>query len=128
MSLLRFIHAADLHLGSPMQKLSRYPGAPVEKMRGAPQRAVENLFQLALDHQVDALSHRGRPVRRTLARYARRIVVGRTDEAFGPSWDPIVCLRGNHDACRGYEVRLTGQRMSPSFPTNLLRSSWIVVW
>ncbi len=55
MSSLRFIHAADLHLGSPMQKLESYPGAPADQMRNATKDAVDNLVDLAIDHQVNAL-------------------------------------------------------------------------
>ncbi len=51
--MLRFIHAADIHLDSPMRNLERYPGAPVEAMRGATRRAFDNLVGLALVEQVD---------------------------------------------------------------------------
>jgi DNA repair protein SbcD/Mre11 len=55
MSDFRFIHAADWHLGSPLQKLESYPGAPAEKMRNATKDAVRNLVDLAIDHQVQAV-------------------------------------------------------------------------
>jgi DNA repair exonuclease SbcCD nuclease subunit len=51
--LFRFLHAADLHLDSPLRGLERYEDAPVEEVRGAPRRALENLVQLALDEEVD---------------------------------------------------------------------------
>ena len=40
---MRFIHAADLHIDSPLRGLSRYPGAPLERLRGATRRALERL-------------------------------------------------------------------------------------
>ncbi len=40
-----FVHAADLHLDSPLRGLSRYEGAPVSEAR-ATRRALENLVQL----------------------------------------------------------------------------------
>lgn len=46
--MFRFIHAADIHLDSPMRGLARYEGAPVEEIREASRRALENLIQLAL--------------------------------------------------------------------------------
>ncbi len=51
--MLRFLHAADIHLDSPMRNLERYPGAPMEAMRGATRRAFDNLVDLALSEQVD---------------------------------------------------------------------------
>lgn len=44
--------AADVHLDSPLHGLSRYPGAPVEMLRGATREALEKLIQLALEEQV----------------------------------------------------------------------------
>lgn len=49
--MFKFLHAADLHLDSPMRGLERYPGAPVEQLRGATRAALENLVQLALNEQ-----------------------------------------------------------------------------
>ena len=37
---MRFIHAADLHLDSPLRGLEEYPGAPVERLRGATREAI----------------------------------------------------------------------------------------
>lgn len=47
-----FIHAADLHIDSPLQGLERYPEAPVAEMRGATRRAFENLVRLAISEKV----------------------------------------------------------------------------
>jgi exonuclease SbcD len=43
-----FIHAADLHLDSPLLNLERYDGAPAEKFRGATREAFDNLVRLAI--------------------------------------------------------------------------------
>jgi len=49
---VKFIHAADVHLDSPLRGLERYEGAPVDEIRGATRRAFENLIQLAIDEEV----------------------------------------------------------------------------
>ena len=49
----KFIHAADIHLDSPMRGLPEYPGAPVAEIRGATRRALEAMVDLALEEQVD---------------------------------------------------------------------------
>lgn len=51
--MIRFLHAADLHLDSPLKGLERYEGAPVDELRDAPRRALENLVRLALEEEVD---------------------------------------------------------------------------
>jgi len=48
----KFIHAADIHLDSPLHGLERYAGAPVEEIRGATRRAFDNLVELAIDEGV----------------------------------------------------------------------------
>ncbi len=52
MSAFSFLHAADIHLDSPLRGLERYEGAPVEEIRGATRRAFENLVALAIDEEV----------------------------------------------------------------------------
>jgi exonuclease SbcD len=50
--MFRFLHAADLHLDSPLRGLDRYEGAPVELFRRAGREAMENLVALALREEV----------------------------------------------------------------------------
>jgi exonuclease SbcD len=50
---MRFIHAADLHIDSPLVGLDRYEGAPVERIRVATRDALENLIELATNEAVD---------------------------------------------------------------------------
>lgn len=50
--MFKFIHAADIHLDSPLQKLERYEGAPVDELRQATRRALENLVELAVTERV----------------------------------------------------------------------------
>lgn len=51
--MFSFIHAADLHLDSPLRGLETYADAPVEQIRMAPRRALDNLVQLAIAQEVD---------------------------------------------------------------------------
>ncbi len=50
--MFTFLHAADIHLDSPLRGLDRYEGAPVDEIRGASRRALENLVDLALSEEV----------------------------------------------------------------------------
>jgi len=50
--MFKFIHAADVHLDSPLRGLERYEGAPVQRIRDASRIALENLVTLAMDEKV----------------------------------------------------------------------------
>jgi exonuclease SbcD len=50
--MFKFIHAADVHLDSPLRGLSRYESAPAESIRDACRRAFENLVDLAIEEKV----------------------------------------------------------------------------
>ena len=52
---MKFIHAADVHLDSPLRGLERYEGAPLAEIRGASRRAFENLVELCIRTNVDFL-------------------------------------------------------------------------
>ncbi|MEO8874247.1 MAG: DNA repair exonuclease [Polyangiaceae bacterium] len=49
---MRFVHAADLHIDSPLRGLERYEGAPVELVREATRAAVRNLVDLCIAEDV----------------------------------------------------------------------------
>jgi DNA repair protein SbcD/Mre11 len=49
--MIKFIHAADIHLDSPMRGLSKYEYAPKDAMRGATRAALGNLVDLAIEEE-----------------------------------------------------------------------------
>ena len=52
---MRFLHAADCHIDSPLRGLEKYEGAPVERVRYATRVAFQNLIKFALELKVDFL-------------------------------------------------------------------------
>jgi len=48
----KFIHAADIHLDSPLRGLSAYENAPAERLRNASRDALRELVSKAIDEQV----------------------------------------------------------------------------
>src|SRR5580693_839723 len=50
---ITFLHAADIHLDSPLKGLERYENAPVDRIRGATRRAFTRLIDLAIEKRVD---------------------------------------------------------------------------
>lgn len=95
---MRFVHAADVHLDSPLSGLDRYEGAPVEAFRLATRRALENLVGLCVAEGARLLVVAGDlydgdwPDYNTGLFFARQMA--RLDEA----GVPVVIARGNHDA------------------------------
>ena len=51
----KILHAADIHLDSPLISLDTYEGAPAEKIRGASRQALENMTGLAIEQSVDVV-------------------------------------------------------------------------
>ncbi len=51
--MFQFIHAADIHLDSPLRGLERYEGAPVDQIRSATRLAFENMITLAIERRVE---------------------------------------------------------------------------
>ncbi|MEO6853226.1 MAG: DNA repair exonuclease, partial [Rhodoferax sp.] len=94
----RFLHAADLHIDSPLRGLSRYAGAPVERLRNATRRALENLVDLALAEGVHFVLLAGDLYDRDWPDFhtglffrAQMVRLGRADIA-------VYIVQGNHDA------------------------------
>ncbi|HVC23734.1 MAG TPA: metallophosphoesterase, partial [Candidatus Dormibacteraeota bacterium] len=52
---MKLLHAADLHLDSPLRGLVRYEGCPETDGQIATRRALDNLVRLARDEAVDAV-------------------------------------------------------------------------
>lgn len=48
----KFLHAADLHLDSPLRGLSQYEGVPADVVRTATRAALDNLVTCAIEEQV----------------------------------------------------------------------------
>ncbi|MCB1874463.1 MAG: DNA repair exonuclease [Chromatiales bacterium] len=95
---MHFLHAADLHIDSPLRGLDRYEGAPLERLRGATRGALERLVDAALAASVDFLLlvgdiydrdwpdfHTGLYFREQMVRLNRADI-------------PVFLIHGNHDA------------------------------
>ena len=95
---MKILHAADLHIDSPLGGLTAYEGAPAEEIRGATRRAAENLIQAALDHEVSLVVLAGDIFDGDWRDYGTGLFwneqLGRLHEVD----IPVVSVAGNHDA------------------------------
>ena len=93
-----FVHAADLHLDSPLRGLSRYEGAPVAEVRGATRRALENLVQLCLDENARFLLLAGDLYDGEWRDYSTGLFFGHQMARLRETGTRVIWIRGNHDA------------------------------
>ena len=115
MRSFKFLHAADLHLDSPLRGLSAYEGAPVEEIRGATRRALAKLVDVALQEEVDFVLIAGDLFDGDQADYSGALYLR---AQLGRLSVPVYLISGNHDA----ESVLTKSLEHPenvwSFPVN----------
>ncbi len=95
---MKFIHAADLHLDSPLRNLERYEGAPVDVIRGATRRALENLVTLARDEGADFVLLAGDIYDGDWKDYNTGLFFVKQMAALAEAKIPVVMISGNHDA------------------------------
>ena len=88
-----FLHAADIHLDSPLLGLARYEGAPVERFRDATRAALRRLVtQMYVEGE--PLNARDEILNSIRDAQARRSVIVRLDPA--PDLEPGA-LQGRFD-------------------------------
>ena len=92
------VHAADLHLDSPLLGLTRYDGAPVVEMRGATRRALENLVTLCIEENARLLLLAGDLYDGDLRDYSTGLFMAAQFARLLEVGTRVVWVRGNHDA------------------------------
>ncbi|MBV5297235.1 MAG: DNA repair exonuclease [Rhodoferax sp.] len=95
---MRFIHAADLHIDSPLRGLSRYQGVPLEQLRGATRRALERLGELAIHEKVDFVLIAGDLYDRDWLDFHTGLFVREQMARLGKQDIRVFMVQGNHDA------------------------------
>lgn len=114
--MFRFLHAADIHLDSPLRGLDRYEGAPVERLREATRRALENLVELAIDTPVDFLLVAGDLYDGDWEDFHTGLFFARQAARLDRAGIPMVIVAGNHDAAN----RMSRQLPLPRSTTLML--------
>lgn len=92
----RFVHAADLHIDSPLRGLDAYAGAPVEALRAATRRALENLVNLVIEQKAEFLLLAGdtydtNPSTETALYFRGQM------QRLADAQVPVLIVLGNHD-------------------------------
>lgn len=113
---MRFVHAADVHLDSPLRGLATYDGAPLDAMRGATRRALENLVALAIDEKAELMVLAGDLFDGDWRDYATGLFFASQMSRLREAGVTVVFARGNHDA----ESRIS---RSLTMPSNVIELS-----
>jgi DNA repair exonuclease SbcCD nuclease subunit len=103
---MKFIHAADVHLDSPLRGLEQYEGAPTEEIRGATRKAFEQLIDFCLEEEVDLLLLAGDLYDADWKDYNTGLFFIHQVARLTRSGIRVVIVRGNHDAASQITRRL----------------------
>ncbi|ALG67234.1 metallophosphoesterase family protein [Beggiatoa leptomitoformis] len=95
---MKFIHAADIHLDSPLCGLARYEGVPAEQMQSATRRAFINLVDLACTEAVDFLLIAGDLYDVDWKDYNTGLFFNQQMSRLREANIPVFIVLGNHDA------------------------------
>jgi DNA repair protein SbcD/Mre11 len=98
---VRIVHAADVHLDSPLLGLERYEGAPVEEARSATRRAFTRLVDLCLEQDACLLLLAGDLFDGEWKDYQSGLFLAKELRRLGETRTRVLLVHGNHDAARG---------------------------
>ena len=116
--MFKFIHAADIHLDSPLRGLMRYDSAPVESIRDASRKAFANLVDLAIDEDVAFVLLAGDLYDGDWNDYSTGIFFSRQMGRLNQHNIKVFTVAGNHDAAN----RITKALENPANVTMLSSS------
>jgi DNA repair exonuclease SbcCD nuclease subunit len=96
--MFKFLHAADIHLDSPLHKLDYYEGAPAEEIRRATRRALDNLVQTAIAEEVSFVLIAGDLYDGDWKDYNTGLYFVSQTSKLREAGIPVYIVAGNHDA------------------------------
>ncbi|WP_293999884.1 metallophosphoesterase family protein [Sphaerotilus sp.] len=95
---MRFLHAADLHIDSPLRGLDVRDGAPADRLRGATRLAFVALIDLAIQRQVNLVILAGDLYDGDWVDFRTGLFVHAQLARLAPNGISAFVVRGNHDA------------------------------
>lgn len=98
MTNVRYLHAADLHLDSPLRGLEADLLAPAEIIRGATRKALGKLVDLAIDERVDFVLIAGDIYDGDWPDFGTGLFFSNQMRRLHQAAIPVFTIRGNHDA------------------------------
>jgi DNA repair exonuclease SbcCD nuclease subunit len=96
--MVKFLHAADIHLDSRLDGLQRYDSAPVERIKNAARAALENLVDLAMEEEVAFVLLAGDIYDGDWPDYNTGLYFGSQMARLREAGIRVFLIAGNHDA------------------------------
>ncbi len=94
----KFLHAADIHLDSPLVGLAAYEGAPAERLRAATREAFVNVINLAIEEEVAFVVIAGDLYDGSWKDYNTGLYFSKQMGRLREKGIPVYLIDGNHDA------------------------------
>jgi DNA repair exonuclease SbcCD nuclease subunit len=116
--MFKFIHAADVHLDSPLHKLDYYEGAPKDEIRRASRRAFENLVQTAISENVNFILIAGDLYDGDWRDYNTGLYLVAQTARLAAADIPVYIIAGNHDAASKITRKLRLPEKVHLFPSS----------
>ncbi len=116
MSSFRFIHAADIHLDSPLIGLAGQEGSAANRIRAATRESFDALIELALNEEVDFLVIAGDLYDGDWRDFKTGLFFARQMGRLAEARIPVFLLHGNHDAQSQITRRLSLPGNVTTFP------------
>ncbi len=95
---MKFVHAADLHLDSPLLKLSRYEARQVERMQRATREAFTRLIELCIEQEAAFLIIAGDLYDHDCPNMQIAVFLRKELRRLEEKGIRCVVIKGNHDA------------------------------
>jgi DNA repair exonuclease SbcCD nuclease subunit len=119
----KFLHAADIHLDSPLRGLDRYEGAPADEIRCATRRALRNLVDVAVEQGVAFAVIAGDLYDGDWQDFHTGLFFVQQMNRLREAGIPVVLVSGNHDAAnrmtRALELPTNVRSLSARRPQTL---------
>ncbi len=115
---MKFLHAADLHLDSPLRGLARQHEAPVDNLRGATREAFNNLVEQAIEEKVAFVLLAGDLYDGTWQDFSTAIFLAKKLGELDRAGIRVFGVLGNHDAQSKLTRALERPKNLTLFPAN----------
>lgn len=126
--MFQFLHAADIHLDSPLVGLEGKSDAPLDELRGATREALENLVQLAIDEAVAFVLLAGDLYDGPWKDYNTGLFFVRQVSRLQAAQIPVFLISGNHDAANAFAKKLRLPDNVHSFSTRKAETRVLEQW
>lgn len=114
---MRFIHAADLHLDSPLNGLRQRAGERASHLAEASRRALERMVDHALGERIDLVVIAGDLFDTQAADFNSALFLRKQLARLSEAGIPVALIRGNHDAANVMSKTVT-------WPTDVREFGW----